>query len=79
MHVPNTRMHVFKVLDIRAIMGLQDVQTESVVKAYKAYIHVATVRLQCSASTMDHSPDTTTVPSESTARHHTADREQRGR
>jgi hypothetical protein len=65
--------HVYKALDVRAIMGLQDVQTGSIVNACKACRHAATVRLQCSADTMDHSPVTATVLSDSTARRHTAD------
>jgi hypothetical protein len=67
-HVPNTHMHVFKALDIRAIMGLQDVQVDNIVNACKACRQTATMRLQCSASTMDHSPNTATVPSDSTTR-----------
>jgi hypothetical protein len=39
----------------------------------------ATVQLQCDASTMDHSPGTATVPSDSTVRRHTADQVQRSR
>jgi hypothetical protein len=54
-HVPNAHVHVSKALDIRAIIGLQDVRAGS-------------------ASTMNHSPSTATVPSNSTARCHTADR-----
>jgi hypothetical protein len=41
--VPNARANVSKKLDIRAIMGLQDVQTDSVVNAYKACGHAATM------------------------------------
>jgi hypothetical protein len=42
-YVPNTHAHVFKVPDIRAIMCLQDVRADSVVNAYKACRHAATV------------------------------------
>jgi hypothetical protein len=35
--------------------------------------NVAIIQLQCNASTMDHSPDTAKVPSDSTTRHHTTD------
>jgi hypothetical protein len=51
-HVPNARVHVFKALDIRAMMGLQDVRANSVVNACKACRHAGTIRLHCSASTM---------------------------
>jgi hypothetical protein len=33
-HVPNARTHVSKVLDVKAIMGLQDVRAGSVINAY---------------------------------------------
>jgi hypothetical protein len=46
-HVPNERAHVSKVLDARAIMGLQDVRAGSAVNACKACGHIAIVRLQC--------------------------------
>jgi hypothetical protein len=72
-YVHNARTHIFKVPNIRAIMGLQDVRVGSTVNAYEACKHVATMRLHCSASTMDHSPGTATVPSDSTSRCHTAD------
>jgi hypothetical protein len=42
-HVPNARAHVSKVLDIRAIMGLQDVQAGSTVNACKKCRHAVTV------------------------------------
>jgi hypothetical protein len=42
-HVPNVHMHVFKASDIRAIMGLQDVQSGNVVNACKACKHASTV------------------------------------
>jgi hypothetical protein len=51
--------------------GLHDVRVGSVVNACK---HVATIWLQYSASIMDHLPGTATVPSDSTARRHTANR-----
>jgi hypothetical protein len=60
-------------------MDLQDMRTASIVNACKACGYVAIVRVQCSANTMDHSPGTTTVQSDSTAQRHTADRVQRGR
>jgi hypothetical protein len=72
-HVPNVRVHVFKASDVRVIIGLQDMWANSVVKAYKACGQAATVRLQCSASTIDHSPDIAAVLSDSTACHHVAD------
>jgi hypothetical protein len=73
-HVPNVRAHVSKVLDIRVIMGLQDVWAVSAVNAYKACRQIVIVRLQCSTNTMDHSSGIATVPSDSTSRRHTADR-----
>jgi hypothetical protein len=60
-------------------MRLQDVQASSVVNACKACGQASTVRLQYDASTIDHPPDAATVPSDSTAQRHTADRVQRGR
>jgi hypothetical protein len=42
-HVPNARTHISKAPDFRAIMGLQDVRTGSVVNACKACRQVATV------------------------------------
>jgi hypothetical protein len=74
-HVPNTRAHVFKALDARAIMSLQDVRAGSAFNAYKTCGQAATVRLQCSAGPVDHSPNTTTVPGDPTARYHAADQE----
>jgi hypothetical protein len=45
-HVPNERVLVSKSLDVRAIMGLQDVRVGSAVNACKSCGHVAIVRLQ---------------------------------
>jgi hypothetical protein len=73
-YVPNARTHVFKALDIRVIMSLQDVWAGITVNACKACRQTATVQLQCSVSTMDHSPCTATVPSDSTARCYTTNR-----
>jgi hypothetical protein len=73
-HVPNARAHVSKMPGVRVIMGLQDVRTDSVVNACKACGHTATVRLHCNVGTMDHSPGTATVLSDSTARRHNVDR-----
>jgi hypothetical protein len=42
-YVLNTHAHVFKVPDIRVIMCLQNVRAGSVVNAYKACRHAATV------------------------------------
>jgi hypothetical protein len=78
-YVPNARAHVSKAPHVRAIMLLQDVQVGSVVNTYKAYGYASTVLLQYDTNTMDHSPDTAIVPSDSTARCHTADQVQRGR
>jgi hypothetical protein len=72
-HISNIRAHISKVPDIRVIMGLQDVRVGSIVNVYKACRQAATVRLQCSANIVDHSPDTSTVLNDSTARCHTAD------
>jgi hypothetical protein len=72
-YVPNACTHVSKAPDIRAIIGLQDVRVGNIVNACMACRQVAIVRLQCSVSTMDHLPGTATLPSDSTARHHTAD------
>jgi hypothetical protein len=77
--VPNARAHVSKVPHVRAIMRLQDMQADSVVSTCKMCGHAATVWLQCDVSTMDHSPGTATVSSDSTARCHTANRVQRDR
>jgi hypothetical protein len=73
MHIPNARTYVSNAPDIRVIMGLQDVRADNTVNACKACIQAATVRLQYSASTIDHSPSTAIVPSDSTAWRHTAD------
>jgi hypothetical protein len=78
-HVPNARPHISKAPHVRAIMLLQDVQAGSVVNTCKACGHASTVLLQCDAITMDHSPGTVIVPSDSTAQRHTANRVQRGR
>jgi hypothetical protein len=72
-------MHVSKASDVRVIIGLQDVESASIVNACKTCIHVATVQLQCGASTIDHSSGTATLLSDLTARRHTANRVQRGR
>jgi hypothetical protein len=45
-HVPNTRAHVSKVPDVRAIMGLQDMPAGSVVNACKARRQATTVQCQ---------------------------------
>jgi hypothetical protein len=42
-HVPNAGAHISKAPDIRAIMGLQDVQAGSVVNACKACGQAATL------------------------------------
>jgi hypothetical protein len=70
--VPNTRAHVLKTLDVIAIMGLQDVRAGTIASACKTCGQTATMRLQCSTSTVDHSPGTATVQGDPTARHHTA-------
>jgi hypothetical protein len=54
--VPNARTHVSKTPDVRAIMGLQNICAGSAVNACKTCGHAATVQLQCSASTVNHSP-----------------------
>jgi hypothetical protein len=78
-HVLNARVHIFKAPHIRAIMRLQEVQTGSIVNTCKACGQVSTMWLQCDVGTIDHSPGTATMPSDSTARRHTANRVQRGR
>jgi hypothetical protein len=78
-HVPNARAHISKALDIKAIMGLQNVRACSAVNAYKTCKQMAIVQLQCSVSTVDHTPGTATVSRASTPRCHTADRVRRGR
>jgi hypothetical protein len=72
-HVPNTRTHISKAPNIRAITGLEDVRAGSTVNVYKACGYAATVQLQCSASTVDHSPSTVTMPGDPTARRNTTD------
>jgi hypothetical protein len=79
MHVSNARSHVSKAPHVRAIMCLQDVQEDSVVNTCKMCGHTSIIWVQCDTSTIDHSPDTTTVPSDSTARRHTANRVQHSR
>jgi hypothetical protein len=44
-HVPNAHAHVSNALDVRAIMRLQDVWTDSIVNAYKACRQASTVQL----------------------------------
>jgi hypothetical protein len=78
-HVSNAHKHVSKAPHVRAIMCLQDVQTDSVVNTCKTCGQASTMRLQYGASTMDHSTDTAIVPSDSIARRYTADRVQRDR
>jgi hypothetical protein len=57
-----------------------DIQCSQYLQGVRTSIYsVTTVRLQYDASTMDHSPDTATVSSDSTARRHTVDLVQRGR
>jgi hypothetical protein len=73
-HVHNTRAHVFKAPHVRAIIRLQDVQAGSVINTCKACGQTSIVQLQCDANTMDHSPGTAIVPSDSTAQRHTANR-----
>jgi hypothetical protein len=72
-------LQVSMVPNIRAIIGLQDMWVGSTVNACKACRQAATMRLQCSASTMDHSLGTATVPNELTSRCHTAGRVQHGK
>jgi hypothetical protein len=55
-HVPNVHAHVSKAPDIRAIMGLQDMWAGSIANTYMACRQTVIMQLQCSASTMDHSP-----------------------
>jgi hypothetical protein len=77
--VPNARAHISKVPDVRAIIGQQDVWAGSTVHACKMCGQMATVWLQCSASTVGHSPGTVTVPGNQTSRCHAADRVRCGR
>jgi hypothetical protein len=80
-HVPNARAHVFKMPNIRAIMGQQNVRAGSAVNDCKTCRQAGTMRLQCIASTitMGHSTGTVAVPSDSTAWCHPVDRVQRVR
>jgi hypothetical protein len=78
-HVPNACAYVSKAPHVRAIIRLQDMQADSVVNTCKACRHTSTLRLQCDASTMDHSPVAAIVPSDSTVRRHIANRVQRDR
>jgi hypothetical protein len=52
-HVPNAHAQVFKA-DNKVIMGLQDVRADSAVNICKVCRQTATVRLQCSDSTVNH-------------------------
>jgi hypothetical protein len=61
MHVPNARTHISKTPDVRAIMSLQDVRVGSTDRSCKKCRHEATVRRQCSASSVDHLCGTATV------------------
>jgi hypothetical protein len=45
-YVPNIREHVFKALDIRVIMGLQDVRADSAINVCKTCRYAATVQWQ---------------------------------
>jgi hypothetical protein len=45
-YVLNVRVHVSKALDVRAIMGMQDVWADSGVNTCKTYRHVAIVQRQ---------------------------------
>jgi hypothetical protein len=78
-HVPNARVHVSKAPHVRAVTHLQDMRAGGVVNTCKACVYASTVRLQCDVGTIDHSSDTATVPSDSTAWRHTADWVQHGR
>jgi hypothetical protein len=49
-HVPNARTHVYKASHVRAIMRLQDMQTDSVVNTCEACKHASTIQLQCGYS-----------------------------
>jgi hypothetical protein len=73
-HVPNAHAYVSKAHHVSAIMRLQDMQAGSVINTCKTCGHTSTIRLQCDANTMDHSPIAAIVPSDSTARRHTANR-----
>jgi hypothetical protein len=44
--IPNARAHIFMVLDVRAIMGLQDVRAGIAASACKTCRHAATVQRQ---------------------------------
>jgi hypothetical protein len=54
-HVPNARMHVSKMPDVRTIIGMQDLWACSTFNACKTCRQVATVRLQSSIGPVDHS------------------------
>jgi hypothetical protein len=77
--VSKAHMHVSKVADARAIMGLQDMRAGDISNACKTCEHVAIVRLQYCTGPVDHSHDTATVPGDLTGQHHSMDRAQRGR
>jgi hypothetical protein len=77
--VPNTRVHISKASDIKAIMGLQDMGGGTADNACKMHGHAATLMLQYSASTANHSPSTATVQSDPKARLHAVDRGRCGR
>jgi hypothetical protein len=66
-------MHVLKELDVRVIMGLQDVWTGGTFNACKTYGQTAIVQLQCSVDPVDHSQGTARVPDDPIARCHVAD------
>jgi hypothetical protein len=67
-HVPNARVLVSMAPDVRAIMGVQDMWEGSIINVCKTCEHAAIVQLQCNIVPVDHSPDTTIVQSDPTAR-----------
>jgi hypothetical protein len=65
--VRNVHTHVSKTCDVRAIMSLQDMRASSADHACKTCRQAATVWPQCSVSSVNHSPSTVVMPSDSTA------------
>jgi hypothetical protein len=78
-YVPNKYAHVSKALDIRDIMGLQDMQAGSTINTCKTCRQAATVHLQYNTNTVDYLPDIATVQGGPKAWRHAAGRVQRGR
>jgi hypothetical protein len=72
-HVSKAHTHVSETLDVRAIMGLQDMRASDAFSAYKTCGQTVTLQLQYHAGPVDHSQGTTAVLGDLTTRCHTVD------